>query len=489
MKFSLSTASALDANTECLIVGLFKSGSLSGAAAAVDGASNGAITALRDSGDINTGLGQTTLLPRIDGISSRLLVVGLGERDKLTEQGFDNACGAAVRRLGSSPVKQAHSFLTEVEVGSNQWRTRQAAIAATSAAYRYERTRKIDSSAPAPLAELTLHGSSDLEAAMTQGHAIGIGINRAKELGNLPPNICTPAYLKSQAEDMAAELDKVSLETLDDQQMEALGMGALLGVGQGSVNRPYLIVLSYNGGKDGDRPHALVGKGITFDTGGISLKPGPAMDEMKFDMCGAAGVLGTFEAIARMKLAINLVCVVPAVENMPDGKSYRPGDVLTSMSGKTIEVLNTDAEGRLILCDALTYVQKFEPVSIIDVATLTGACVIALGAHASGIMTHHDDLADELLQAGNSICDRGWRLPLWDDYQKQIDSPFADMANIGGKPAGTITAGCFLARFTEGCRWAHIDIAGTAWHSGKNKGATGRPVSLLSQYLIDQVAS
>jgi leucyl aminopeptidase len=280
----------------------------------------------------------------------------------------------------------------------------------------------------------------------------------------------------------------VSCEVLEREDMQKLGMGSLLGVAQGSANPPKLVVLKWNGAGNGVKPYVLVGKGITFDTGGISLKPGAGMEEMKFDMCGAAGMLGTFVAAVELALPINLVCVVAAVENMPDGNAYRPSDVLTSMSGLTIEVLNTDAEGRLILCDALTYAQRFDPAVIIDAATLTGACVVALGKHASGLMTKDDELAEQLLAAGNATHDRAWRLPLWDDYQSQLESGFADVANLGGKYAGAITAGCFLSRFTTGYRWAHLDVAGTAWDEGRKGLATGRPVPLLTQYLIDRSA-
>ena len=312
------------------------------------------------------------------------------------------------------------------------------------------------------------------------------GYLRSKELGNLPPNICNPAFLADTAHEIANSYDNVSVEILEEDEMAELKMSALLAVGRGSVNESKLIVLKYQGLDDNSRLVVLVGKGITFDTGGISLKPGLHMEQMKFDMGGAAGVIGAFEACADMQLPINVVCVVAAAENMPDGDAYRPGDVLTSMSGKTIEVLNTDAEGRLVLCDALTYSERFNPTALIDVATLTGACVIALGHHASAIMSKHDDLAQELIEAGQTAIDRGWRLPLWDYYQPQIKSAFADMKNVGGMGAGTITAGCFLSRFTTDQRWAHIDCAGSTWIWGDDKGSTGRPAGLLTQFLINQ---
>ena len=310
----------------------------------------------------------------------------------------------------------------------------------------------------------------------------------ARTLGNLPGNICTPSYLADQARKLGKAHKKLKVSVLGEAAMEKLGMGSLLSVSRGSREPARLISLEYSGGRKGDRPVALVGKGVTFDSGGISIKPSPAMDEMKFDMCGAASVLGTLQACAEMDLPINVVGVIPTTENLPDGNASKPGDIVTSMSGQTIEVLNTDAEGRLILCDALTWCGKFKPDVVVDIATLTGACVIALGAHAAGLLSNDDELAEALAAAGNYAADRAWRLPLWDDYQPQLDSNFADMANIGGREAGTITAACFLSRFTEDYRWAHLDIAGVAWKQGKEKGATGRPVSLLTQFLLDHCA-
>jgi len=333
------------------------------------------------------------------------------------------------------------------------------------------------------LRRLSLLGTD--RTAISHGQAIAAGVAFARELGNLPPNICNPAYLAQQAQEFADRFAQASCEVLDRAQMQELGMGSLLAVARGSANPPKLIVLKWSNGGHA-KPYVMVGKGITFDTGGINLKTQGGIEEMKYDMCGAANVMGAFVSAVGMQLPINLVVIVPAVENMPDADSYRPSDVLTSMSGKTIEVGNTDAEGRLILCDALTYAQRFEPAALLDVATLTGACVVALGKFASGIMTKDDDLADELLSAGEHVFDRGWRLPLWDEYQTQLESSFADVYNIGGRWAGAITAGCFLARFTEGQRWAHLDIAGVANDDGKRGMATGRPVGLLSQWLLDR---
>ena len=314
--------------------------------------------------------------------------------------------------------------------------------------------------------------------------AIVRGMDLARDLGNTPPNVCTPTFLADTARKLAKRYSKLDIDVLDESDMRKLGMNSLLSVGHGSEQGSRLIILSYRGGAEDEAPVALVGKGITFDTGGISLKPGPGMDEMKFDMCGAAGVLGTMATVCALKLPINLIVAVPTAENMPSGRASRPGDIVKSMSGQTIEILNTDAEGRLILCDALTYVRRFDPAVIIDTATLTGACVVALGRHNAGLLANDDALADALLDAGQRSGDKAWRLPMSEEYAEQLRSNFADMANIGGREAGTVTAACFLAKFTEGVAWAHLDVAGTAWLSGAKKGATGRPVPILADYLI-----
>jgi leucyl aminopeptidase len=325
------------------------------------------------------------------------------------------------------------------------------------------------------------------EQGVRDGQAIANGMALARRLGNLPGNICTPAFLAEQARELGKAHRKLKVDVLEEKDMEKLGMGALLSVARGSRQPAKLIVMHYKGGAKDEQPVVLVGKGVTFDSGGISLKPGAAMDEMKFDMCGAASVLGTVRACCELELPLNLVGIVPATENLPDGLATKPGDVVTSMSGQTIEILNTDAEGRLILCDALTYAARFEPAVIVDIATLTGACVVALGKHASGLLGNHEPLIHALLKAGQSSGDRAWQMPLWDEYQEQLKSNFADMANIGGPQAGTITAACFLSRFTREQHWAHLDIAGVAWNQGDKKGATGRPVPLLTQFLLDRV--
>ena len=491
LEFSLNHTAPATADVDCVIVGVFADKQLTPAGSALDAASDGRLTKLLERGDISGKTGKTTLLHDVAGVTApRVLVVGLGDSAKFGVPQYLKAVGDAARTLKTGAVASALLTLSEVEVEGRDaaWNIRCAAIAADHACYRYTATlgaknKKRDETG---LTRFEIAGTD--QAALAHGRAIAAGVAYTRALGDLPPNICNPAYLAEQAQAFAARNDNVECEVLDDAAMEALGMGSLLAVARGSANRPRLVVLKYSGGGDA-KPYVLVGKGITFDTGGISLKPGPGMEEMKFDMCGAATVLGSFVAAVKLKLPLNLVTIAAAVENMPDGDSYRPGDVLTSMSGKTIEVLNTDAEGRLILCDALTYAQKnFEPQTLIDVATLTGACVVALGKHAHGLMSKHDDLADELLAAGNDVHDRAWRLPLWDDYQSQLDSVFADFTNLGGKWGGAITAGCFLSRFTEGQRWAHLDIAGSAWDEGRKGLATGRPVNLLVQWLIDRCA-
>jgi len=491
LQFSLGSIAPETVETPCVVVGVYENGLLTSAAARVDSAAGGAIKRQVESGDITGKGGSSTVLFAPQGVQAkRVLVMGLGAQKTFDGARFQKVNLEAARALTRLPIDSAVSFLAEADVPGHDvaWRVRTAALAADYATYRYTATFKPREKGNQPeLHGIMFAGDDQAQPGLDQAIAIAEGVRFARELANLPPNICNPAYIAEQAVKFADAHEPVSCKVLDHEDMERLKFGSLLAVGRGSANKPKLIVLEYKGAAADEKPYALVGKGITFDTGGISLKPGPGMEEMKFDMGGAAGVLGAFVSAVKMGLKINLVCVVPAVENMPDGDSYRPSDVLTSLSGLTIEVLNTDAEGRLILCDALTYTaQTFQPKVLIDAATLTGACVVALGKYASGLMSKHDDLADELLRAGENTLDRAWRLPLWDDYQVQLESGFADVANIGGKNAGAITAGCFLSRFTEGQRWAHLDIAGTAWDEGRKGLATGRPVPLLAQWLIDR---
>ena len=493
MEFSIKSGSPEKQRSACVVAGVFESRKLTLPAELLDNASDGYISEIVRRGDMEGKAGTTLLLQKVPGtLSERVLLVGLGKEKDFREKEFCNAVRTAVKTLNETGAFDASIFLTELAVKKRSvaWRIRQTAMIALDATYKFDQFKSKKDEVRRPLRKLTLgvERRNELalsEEALNQGIAIAQGMALAKTLGNLPPNICHPSYLAEQAQAMAAEF-KLGCEILDTADMEKLGMHSLLSVARGAHQPPKLIVLSYKGAKASEKPIVLVGKGVTFDTGGISLKPAAEMDEMKYDMCGAAGVLGTMQAVARMQLPINLTVIVPATENMPGGNASRPGDIVTSMSGQTIEILNTDAEGRLILCDALTYAERFEPDTVIDVATLTGACVVALGGVASGLFANKDSLAHELLDAGNEAHDRAWHMPLWDDYQELLKSPFADMGNIGGRWGGAITAACFLSRFTKKYDWAHLDIAGTAWKSGAEKGATGRPVPLLTHYLMQR---
>lgn len=492
LEFSLNQTPPASASVDCVVVGAYADGSLTPAAAALDAASDGRIKALITRGDIVGKTGKTALLHDLPNVTApRVLVIGLGDAGKFGVPQYLKAVGDAARTLKSGAVTSALFTLGEVAVAGRDaaWNLRNAVIAADHACYRYTATLGAKNKKRDEKGLVRFEVSGDDANALSQGIAIAAGVQFTRELGNLPPNICNPAYLAAQAMDFAARSDGASCEVLDEVAMEQLGMGSLLAVARGSANRPQLVVLKWNGGGNA-KPYVLVGKGITFDTGGVNLKTQGGIEEMKYDMCGAASVLGTFVATVGMRLPVNLVVIAAAVENAIDGNAYRPSDVITSMSGKTIEVGNTDAEGRLILCDALTYAARFEPAALVDVATLTGACVVALGKYATGVMTKKDDdLARELLAAGETAFDRAWQLPLWDEYQGMLDSAFADVYNIGGRWAGAITAGCFLSRFTEDQRWVHLDIAGVSNGDGKMGMATGRPVGLLSQWLLDRVAA
>ncbi len=493
MEFSIKSGSPEKQRSACVVVGVFESRKLTLPAELLDKASGGYISDIVRRGDMEGKAGSTLLLHNVPAtLCDRILLVGLGKEKDFREKEFAGAIRTTVKVLNETGAFDASIFLTELTVRKRSiaWRVRQTTIIALDATYKFDQFKSKKEEIRRPLRKLTLsverrNELAPAEEALAQGIAIAEGMAMTKTLGNLPPNICHPTYLAEQAQAMAKEF-KLDCEILDRDDMEKLGMGSLLSVARGSHQPPKLIVLSHQGGKAGEKPVVLVGKGVTFDTGGISLKPGADMDEMKYDMCGAASVLGTMRAVARMALPINLTVVVPATENMPGGGATRPGDIVTSMSGQTIEILNTDAEGRLILCDALTYAERFEPDTVIDVATLTGACVVALGTVATGLFANKDGLARDLLDAGEEANDRAWHMPLWDDYQDLLKSPFADMANIGGRYGGAISAACFLSRFTKKFEWAHLDIAGTAWKSGADKGATGRPVPMLTHYLLQR---
>lgn len=421
--------------------------------------------------------------------AKRLFVVGLGGEQRLSPKNFRKVVSQVAHHLKETPSRSV--LLTPIEVEVERfgldWKLRQTVIAFEEALYRFDRF-KSTKSPPVALRQviLPLERQQEHLQAVAEGEAIASGMHLCRDLANQPPNVCTPAYLAEQAKVLAERFPNLTVEVLEEADMETLGMGALLAVGRGSGEPAKLIVLQYRGGQNEQKPIILVGKGITFDAGGISLKPPQNMDEMKFDMCGAASVFGTLQAACELKLPLDLVGVIPSCENLPDGRAYKPGDILKTMSGQTVEVLNTDAEGRLILADALTYSERFQPQYVIDIATLTGACLIALGRHATGLLGNHERLIRALLRAGEESLDRAWQLPLWEEYDEQLESNAADMANVGGREAGTITAACFLARFAKKFRWAHLDIAGTAWRSGQRKGPTGRPVPLLVHFLLAQ---
>ncbi len=496
MEFVVKSGSPEKQRSACVVVGVYESRRLSPAAVQIDKASSGYLSALLRRGDMEGRLGQTLLLTQVpDVLCDRVLPFGCGRERDFGDVAYRKAVTAMTGQLQDGGAVEAVTYLTDLNVKARDvgWQVRDAVLTVVGSLYRFDRLKSKQDNPRRPLRKIVLAVPSrrDLaagERAVREGEAISRGMSLAKDLGNLPGNLCTPTYLAEQARELGDRFKSVGVEALGPKEMEKLGMGALLSVSHGSRQEPRLIVMKYDGGGNGPT-HALVGKGVTFDTGGISIKPAQAMDEMKFDMCGAASVFGTVQAPAELELPVNLVGIVAAVENMPDGNATRPGDVVTSMSGQTIEILNTDAEGRLALCDALTYAERFEPETVVDIATLTGACIIALGHEAHAVLGNSSPLASDLLAAGRHTGDRCWELPLWEEYQEQLRSNFADMANIGGRAAGTITAACFLSRYTKKYRWAHLDIAGPAWKSGDQKGATGRPVPLLTQYLLDRVGT
>ena len=491
MEYSIKSGSPEKQRSACVLAGVLESRKLTPAAQAIDDAGDGFLSALLRKGDMDGKIGQSLLLHNVPGMAAeRLLLVGCGKQAELDDRQYRKIIAASVKQLKQTGATEAMSFLAGLDVKDRdeRWKVQSAVQFIDHELYQFKEFKSKKSKPKKSLRKITLVVPTrrellQCESALKRGVALAAGVKLTRDLANRPANACTPTHLAEQALELGKTHPSVKVSVLDEAEMKELGMNSLLSVSQGSAEPAKLIVFRYQGAGDDSKPVALVGKGVTFDTGGISIKPSSAMDEMKFDMCGAASVFGTVAAVAGMALPINLVGLTPAVENMPSGTATKPGDIFTSMSGQTVEVLNTDAEGRLILCDALTYSEQFDPVAVVDIATLTGACVVALGKHATGLLSNHDPLAAELLQAGINAGDRAWQLPLWEEYEKQLDSPFADMANIGGREAGTITAACFLSKFAKKFHWAHLDIAGTAWVSGKNKCATGRPVPLLVQYL------
>ncbi len=499
MEFSVKSGNPEKQRTACLVLGVYESRRLSPAAEQFDAACDGFLANLLRRGDLEGKAGQSLLLlhnPHAP-LCDRVLLVGCGRERDLDDRRYRQTIAAAASALHDTGATEAVCYLSDLNVKGRDtaWKVRQAVEVIEETLYRFDELKSRKDQPRRPLKRITLSVPSRRELpageqAVHEGLAVAAGVKLARDLGNLPPNICNPAHLAERARQLGQAYPGLAVRVLERDAMQDLGMGALLAVAQGSSQTPRLIALEHRGGDPDAKPVALVGKGVTFDSGGISLKPGADMDQMKFDMCGAASVLGVMAAVAALALPLNVVGVIAAVENMPSGTAARPGDVVTSLSGQTIEILNTDAEGRLVLCDALTWTEQiYEPAALIDIATLTGACVIALGNHPHGLFSNHPPLAHDLLDAGRRAFDRAWELPLWDEYQEGLDSNFADMANVAGREGGAITAACFLWRFTRKLHWAHLDIAGTAWKTGKAKGATGRPVPLLAQYLLDRAAT
>lgn len=496
MKYGIRTGNVAKARTQCTIVGVFENGQLSDSAKALDTASKGYLKKIIRRGDIKGKAGQIVVLHDVPNVNAtRVMVAGLGNQETIDAARYALIANAVIGQLKSLDAKNVLCALGEVDVPgkSLSWRIERLVENFSAGLYSFTEMKgnpPENNVGPESVDLLVAdrEQQTEAEAAAAKAEALAAGVKLSRDLGNLPGNVCTPTYLADKAKQLAKDYKSITTKVIDEAEIEKLGMGAFISVSQGSDQPGKLIIMTHKGGNPKDAPHVLVGKGITFDTGGISLKPGAGMHEMIWDMCGAASVFGAMVAVAEQNMPMNVIGVVAAAENMPSGNASRPGDIVTTMSGQTVEILNTDAEGRLVLCDALTYIDQYNPATVVDIATLTGACIIALGNHASAMYANDEGVAADLTQAGEDSLDRIWRMPLWEDYQAQINSAFADMANIGGREAGSVTAACFLARYTKKYRWAHLDVAGTAFKgSGPSKGATGRPVPLLVEYLNRQL--
>lgn len=491
MIFSAKTTRIEQIKSECLVVGIYTNGQLSDNAQFLEKNTRLSIQALFKNKELHGKTGETLTLHQPSETVKKAILVGFGDKNKVDPTSYRASIQACANALAQQNTNKINICFDDIAVDGwdEQDKAKYCAEKISHAYYKFT-TCKSDK-ATKNTTTISYHGTktSQIKAGLLIGSATGQGMNVARELGNLPGNICTPLYLSSEARKLAKKHKSITAKILSEKQMADLGMGSLLSVSAGSAEPAQLVIMEYKGAAKSQKPHVLVGKGVTFDTGGISIKGSGTMDEMKFDMCGAASVFGTMNAIAEIAPKMNVVGIVAAAENMPSGTATKPGDIVTTMSGKTVEILNTDAEGRLVLCDALSYAERYQPQSVIDIATLTGACVVALGSHASGLFSNNEQLANELVAAGNNTGDRTWPMPLWDDYKKSLSSNFADLANIGGREAGSITAACFLSYFAESYPWAHLDIAGIAWLSGKNKGATGRPVPMLTDYLLAKASS
>lgn len=496
MEYFVKSGQPEKQRTNCLIIPVYERRKLTESGEKLNKECNGKIAQIMRRGDMDGEFGQMLLLHDVAGcLADRILLVGVGKERALDISRYRKLHKMVLAQLGKTGATEAYSYLTELSLKGRDlyWKVRFAVEACEEHRYRFDvfKTEKPSDKTNPKRWVIDVGSRRHLpvgESAVKHGQAVAIGQNEARTLANLPGNVCHPQYLAERARQLAQSHPNLEVQVIEQDELERMGAGAFVAVAKGSKRPGCLIVMKYTGNKDNktEAPIALVGKGITFDTGGISLKPGEAMDEMKFDMGGAASVFGTMQTVLALDLPLNVVGLVAAAENMPDGGATRPGDIVKTLSGKTVEILNTDAEGRLVLCDTLTYAERFNPSYVIDMATLTGACVIALGHIVSGLFSNHNPLANELLSSGEEAADLAWRMPLLPEYHEQLKSPFADFSNLGGRPGGAITAACFLSKFTEKYKWAHLDIAGTAWKSGAEKGATGRPVPLLAQFLLKQ---
>jgi len=494
MEFGVWTKGLATLSVDCLVLGVFEDGELSGEARSVDSACSGRLKKLLERGDFAGRPGDTLLVSDLAGLSAtHVLLTGLGSKKHFQRKAWRRACLAALAAIGRTRIRSCAIALDRPETKQldDYYLGRQVAELTGAALYRINDLKTGKKPAAAALRKV-LAGPVRKAAAAQQGLAHGAAVAAAqviqRDLANLPPNVCTPIFLAEQARALAKRYASLKVKVLDEPALRREKMGCLLAVAQGSAQPPRFVVLEYQGGKKSAAPVVLVGKGVTFDSGGISLKDPPGMDEMKFDMSGAAAVIASLTLAAQLRLAINVVGLVAAVENMPDGRAVKPGDIATSAAGLTVEILNTDAEGRLILCDALHYARRFRPAAVVDIATLTGACVVALGHHHAGVMGNDEKLVQELLAAGVRADDRCWQLPLTEEYAESLKSNFADFANVGGRDGGAITAAAFLAKFTQGLKWAHLDVAGIAYQSGAQKGSTGRPTPLLADFLIQRAS-
>lgn len=487
-----NSTSIIKQKEECLVVTVNSDKTQSNLIKELDQSTNDMISQLINSGDISGELGKTTFLyVTPNSTKQKILVVGCGQGKNFDINAAKKVIQAAIKELTTKKVKNICWDILTLNPAISGEIAKQLPQVTSELTYSFDQFKSTKSKQPS-LQKITLLYSdkqtiNHVESQLFQGQIIADAITSTKNIANMPSNVCNAKYLAEEGESLGKQYINLKVTCFGEKELAKLNMNAYLAVGRGSANESIMTVIEYHGAKDKKaKPYVLVGKGLTFDSGGISIKPSACMDEMKYDMCGAATVFGVMQAVAELKLPINVVGVMAGCENMPDGNSYRPGDILTTMSGTTVEIINTDAEGRLVLCDVLTYVERFQPKTVIDIATLTGACIIALGHHYTGVMGNNPQLIEELVNSSNKAGDKAWSLPIDSDFQEQIKSTCADIVNAGGRDGGTITAACFLSRFTEKYQWAHLDIAGTAWKSGANKGATGRPVAMLIQYLLDQ---